>query len=193
MPVRVVVLEGDRRKREESGKKSSTVDTRKLDTKSWFMHEYENDSGNLMLVRGFALASVQVPTVDADVEVLAVVIPEPTGLKYVDQFSAPGPPSVREITVLVRDRSAAVRETVLIRAGGFCELCNEPGFVTAVGSVYLETHHVVTLADGGPDHPSNVVAICPKDHRRAHYAADRDEITIRLTAFLDSKGGQPLT
>jgi len=33
-----------------------------------------------------------------------------------------------------------------------------------------------------------VVAICPQDHRRAHYAAERDEIAIRLTAILDSKG-----
>ena len=94
---------------------------------------------------------------------------------------------MREATVLLRDRSAAVREAVLIRAGGLCELCNEPGFVTPAGSVYLETHHVVPLADNGPDHPSNVVAICPKDHRRAHYAADRGEIAIRLTAILDSK------
>ncbi|MBC7620936.1 MAG: HNH endonuclease, partial [Candidatus Saccharibacteria bacterium] len=84
--------------------------------------------------------------------------------------------------------SAAVREAVLIRAGGLCELCNEPGFVTAAGSVYLETHHVVPLADNGLDDASNVVAICPKDHRRAHYAADRDAIAIRLTAILLSKG-----
>ena len=89
--------------------------------------------------------------------------------------------------MLICDRSAAVREAVLMRAGGICELCNEPGFVTAAGSVYLETHHVVSLADNGPDHSTNVVAICPKDHRRAHYAADRDEIAIQLTAILDSK------
>jgi 5-methylcytosine-specific restriction enzyme A len=73
-----------------------------------------------------------------------------------------------------------------MRAGGLCELCNEPGFVTAAGSIYLETHHVVPLADNGLDHPSNVVAICPQDHRRTHYAAERDEIAVRLTAILAS-------
>ena len=35
-------------------------------------------------------------------------------------------------------------------------------------------------ANDGPDHPSNVVAICPRDHRRAHFAAERDEIAVRL-------------
>lgn len=188
VPVRGVVLEGDRRSREELGKASSTVDARMLDTESWFMHEYDNDSGDILLVRGLAPASVQVPTAAPDAEVLAVAILEPAGPKYVDQFSAPVPLTARETTVLVRDRSAAVRETVLIRAGGLCELCNEPGFVTAAGSVYLETHHVVPLANNGLDHPSNVVAICPRDHRRAHYAAERDEIAVRLSAILDSKG-----
>lgn len=124
----------------------------------------------------------------SDPETAVEAIPEIERPKYVDQFSAPVPPTVREATVLIRDRSAAIREAVLMRAGGLCELCNEPGFVTAAGSVYLETHHVVRLAENGPDQETNVVAICPKDHRRAHYAADRDEIAIQLTAILSSKG-----
>ena len=192
MPVRVIVLEGDRRQREELGKASSTVDARKLDTENWFMHAYDNDTGNVLLVRGVVLASVELPAaegeVDAPLKTPDQASPELDRSKYVDQLSVPAPPTMREATVLLRDRSAAVREAVLIRAGGLCELCNEPGFVTAAGSIYLETHHVVPLADSGPDHPSNVVAICPQDHRRAHYAAERDEIAIRLTAILDSKG-----
>lgn len=31
------------------------------------------------------------------------------------------------------------------------------------------------LADDGPDLPSNVAALCPNCHRRAHYASDRLE------------------
>ena len=192
MPVRVIVLEGDRRQREELGKASSTVDARKLDTENWFMHAYDNDTGDVLLVRGVVLASVELPAAEGDVDAPLKTpdqaSPELDRSKYVDQFSAPAPPTMREATVLLRDRSAAVREAVLMRAGGLCELCNEPGFVTAAGSIYLETHHVVPLADNGPDLPSNVVAICPQDHRRAHYAAERDEIAIRLTAILDSKG-----
>ena len=37
---------------------------------------------------------------------------------------------------------------------------------------YLECHHVHRLADGGPDHPENVVALCPNCHRRAHFSND---------------------
>ena len=191
-PVRVVVLEGDRRQREELGKASSTVEARKLDTENWFMHAYDNDTGNVLLVRGVVLASVELPAAEGDVDAPLKTPdqanPELDRSKYVDQFSAPAPPTMREASVLLRDRSVAVREAVLIRVGGFCELCNEPGFFTPAGSVYLETHHVVPLADNGPDHLTNVVAICPKDHRRAHYAAERDEIAIRLSAILDSKG-----
>lgn len=189
MPVRVIVIEGDQNERAELGKASSKVNARKMDTENWFMHAYDNDSGNLLLVRRLALAPVQMPRVDVDAEVVFVADPEPAGPRYVDQFSAPVPPTIREATVLVRERSAAVREAVLMRAGGLCELCNEPGFVTAAGSIYLETHHVVPLAYNGPDHPSNVVAICPQDHRRAHYAAERDEIAVRLAAILDSRVG----
>jgi 5-methylcytosine-specific restriction protein A len=192
MPVRVIVLEGDRRQREELGKASSTVDSRKLDAESWFMHAYDNDTGNVLLVRGVVLPSVELPAVERDVHAPSRSPDQATRnfdrSKYVDQFSAPAPPTMREATARLRDRSAAVREAVLIRAGGLCELCNEPGFVTAAGSIYLETHHVVPLADNGLDHPSNVVAICPQDHRRAHYGAERDEIAIRLSAILDSKG-----
>jgi hypothetical protein len=191
MPVKVVVLVGDRRQREELGKASSTVDTRKLDTENWFMHLYDNDTGKVLLVRELMLESVELPAAEGAAET-PLKTPDQASLEsdrstYVDQFSAPAPSTMREATVRLRERSAAVREAVLMRAGGLCELCNEPGFLTAAGSIYLETHHVVPLANDGLDHPSNVVAICPQDHRRAHYALERDEIAIRLTAILDSK------
>lgn len=188
MPVSVIVIEGDQNERAELGKASSTVKARKLDTENWFMHAYGNDSGDTLLVRGIALPSPQIVTTEVEAEVEIAAVPESAGPIYVDQFSAPVTASIREATVLVRERSAAVREVVLMRSGGVCELCNEPGFVTAAGSVYLETHHVVPLSENGLDQPSNVVAICPKDHRRAHYAAERDEIAIQLTAILYSKG-----
>jgi hypothetical protein len=187
MPVRVIVIEGDQNERAELGKASSTVKARKLDIENWFMHSYVNDSGDTLLVRGIPLVSTEVFTTEAKVEVTLTAVPKLTEPVYVDQFSALVPASIREATVLVRERSAAVREAVLKRSGGVCELCNEPGFLTAAGSVYLETHHVVPLSENGPDHPANVVAICPKDHRRAHYAAERDEIALQLSAVLHSK------
>lgn len=173
--VRMIVNEGDQRDNDQLGTSASTVKLRKLDSENWYVHHYDNDTGDTTLVRGVPLAEA--------------VSPEPEPPSFVDQFSAPTAAALRETTVLVRERSAAVREAVLRRAQGFCELCGEPGFVTTSGSVYLETHHVVPLADDGPDHPSNVVAICPQDHRRAHYAAERDDIAVRLKAIVLARAG----
>jgi 5-methylcytosine-specific restriction enzyme A len=73
-------------------------------------------------------------------------------------------------------RSEAIRVYVLRRAAGQCEGCGHPApFETAAGRPYLEPHHTRRLADGGPDHPGNVIALCPTCHRRAHYASDADE------------------
>ena len=68
-------------------------------------------------------------------------------------------------------RSQAVRAYVLRRAAGFCEGCgSEAPFLTPSGSPYLEPHHIRRRADGGPDHPRWVVALCPNCHRRVHFS-----------------------
>lgn len=70
-------------------------------------------------------------------------------------------------------RSQAIRIYVLRRSSGKCEYCEAGApFLTTRGQPYLEPHHVKRLADGGPDHPSFVIALCPNCHRRAHYSAD---------------------
>ena len=52
------------------------------------------------------------------------------------------------------------------------------------GTVFLETHHVVPLSEKGPDVEWNVVALCPNDHRRAHYGVDRVALRESLLAKL---------
>jgi hypothetical protein len=104
---------------------------------------------------------------------------------FVDQFSALGPAASRETVVTVRDRAPAVRERVLQRAAGHCEWCGKLGFKTVSGAVYLETHHVIPLAEDGPDHETNMLALCPDDHRRAHHAHDREDLTDQLRGKLD--------
>ena len=89
--------------------------------------------------------------------------------------------SVKERRQNVRLRSEAVRAYVLKRAGGTCEGCGEPApFVTKRRQPYLEPHHTTRLADGGPDHPEHVIALCPTCHRRVHYALDGDEYNAGL-------------
>jgi 5-methylcytosine-specific restriction protein A len=70
-------------------------------------------------------------------------------------------------------KSEAVRIYALRRADGACEGCGEGApFVTASGRPFLETHHIRRPADGGPDHPRWVIALCPNCHRRAHHSHD---------------------
>ena len=77
-------------------------------------------------------------------------------------------------------RSQALKLYVLARSGGICEGCaSEAPFKTKKGP-FLECHHLHRLADGGPDHPENVVAVCPNCHRRAHYSLDSKEFNAEL-------------
>ncbi|WP_421188799.1 HNH endonuclease [Aeromonas enteropelogenes] len=38
----------------------------------------------------------------------------------------------------------------------------------------FDGNYRIRLSDGGPDHPANVIALCPNCHRRAHHALDSD-------------------
>lgn len=203
--VRVVLLDGLAREEEALGWERSEVRWRELDDAPWRMATYADDSGELRLVR----RSVQpepapkteaepvppetpeppemahLPIAAGDVDAQAES-PGPTIAPFVDQFSAvqAGPAPRHDITGTAFNRSSAVREIVLLRAQGVCEHCGQPGFKTAVGSIFLETHHVIALADLGPDEPWNVVGLCPNDHRRAHHGEERASIKQALVDFL---------
>ena len=85
----------------------------------------------------------------------------------------PGNASPEKNKRLIRARSEAVKVYVLRRAAGVCEGCVAPApFLTPKKRPYLEPHHLRRLADGGPDHPKWVIALCPTCHCRAHYASD---------------------
>jgi 5-methylcytosine-specific restriction protein A len=89
---------------------------------------------------------------------------------------ASGTATARERRAIVRRRSEAVRIYVRKRASGKCEGCGEAApFLTPAKQPYLEPHHIRRLADGGPDHPRWVAALCPTCHRRVHHGADGKE------------------
>lgn len=77
-------------------------------------------------------------------------------------------------------RSQALKLYVVARSQGFCEGCGEKAPFNTKNGPFLECHHVHRLADGGPDHPRNVVALCPNCHRRAHYALDAETFNNTL-------------
>lgn len=77
-------------------------------------------------------------------------------------------------------RNPRVRAEVLRRAGGSCEFCGTPGFITEAGALYLEAHHILALSEDGKDRRTNVIALCPLDHRRAHLAPDRKALNREM-------------
>lgn len=82
-------------------------------------------------------------------------------------------------------RDPKVRAYVIARAKGACEFCGEKGFLMVGGmNYYLEAHHVIALADDGKDTLANVIALCPKHHREAHFGINRNEIEAEMTKLL---------
>lgn len=154
LPVRVIVLDGN----------PPGVSARLLDPIAWAVTAYNETTGDAIVRRG--------------------------GLPpaYSDQFSLPPPADgtagTRSVTATVRDRDREVRDFALSRAKGKCELCDVSGFLLPNGRMFLETHHVIPLAEGGADSASNVVAICPNHHREAHYGRDARGIRERLLKVL---------
>lgn len=71
-------------------------------------------------------------------------------------------------------RDPSVRKFVKSRASGACEYCGVKGFLTRDNFPYLEAHHIISLANEGPDTYDNVIALCPNHHRQAHYGLDSD-------------------
>ena len=93
--------------------------------------------------------------------------------------------SLKEEWSYARDKK--VRDAVLRRAKGKCEFCGKPGFITRSGNRYLETHHVIFLANDGADKLTNVIALCPNDHREAHFGKRRAEIETEMILKLKGR------
>lgn len=85
-------------------------------------------------------------------------------------------------------RSQAIKVYVLRRAAGICEGCGQSApFTNRQGHPYLEPHHIDRLADGGPDHPAHVAALCPNCHRRVHYGHDGDAYNKTIAVSIQAK------
>ena len=82
-------------------------------------------------------------------------------------------------------RDPAIVAAVLNFANGKCEKCgSEAPFVRADGTPFLEVHHVLFLAEGGPDTVDNAVGLCPNCHRACHYSKERDAIRSGLVSSI---------
>jgi hypothetical protein len=151
LPVRVIICDGPGTRRDAATLASAKVERRELDEEPWFVKSYAD--GACVLVRGRQ------------------------GPAFADQFTLEESDSRRETVTSTRyHRDPAIRSAVLERAKGICEWCGVEGFTTANGSVYLETHHILPLCEGGPDTTANVIGLCPNDHRKVHYGEEQDAL-----------------
>lgn len=83
----------------------------------------------------------------------------------------------KEVKTMYRERNQYIAEYTKERANGICDLCGkEAPFKDKNGRPYLESHHVITLAENGPDAIYNTVAICPNCHRKIHVLHKQEDI-----------------
>ncbi|MEQ8693872.1 MAG: HNH endonuclease signature motif containing protein [Gammaproteobacteria bacterium] len=165
LPIRVIVLDGKRQEDTQNAKPQ--VKYRALDPEVWAVIRADKASNSFVIRRGAS------PSPYADQFELNVLHPE-------------GAETTRKTSVNVRSRSREVRMTVLQRADGKCEYCEEPGFPLPDGRVYLETHHIIPLSQSGPDVVANVAALCANHHREAHHGKDSHTIALALKKKIGS-------
>ena len=93
----------------------------------------------------------------------------------------------KTIQTRLYNRCEAVKRYALARADGICECCDIPApFLNKKNEPYLEVHHMLRVADGGPDSPQGVAAICPTCHRNIHNGADGAKINRQLAKKVSS-------
>lgn len=91
-------------------------------------------------------------------------------------------PKKEMVTVTQIARDLNVKNWVLVNAAGHCECCRQPAPFNKRedGQPFLETHHLILLADGGPDTVQNTVAICPNCHRELHFGVNGEKLREQL-------------
>jgi 5-methylcytosine-specific restriction enzyme A len=146
LPVKVILLDRKKQTDDRAAKRG-------LDNVCWAVTNYNQKTGDWTTVR------------------------EAKPVRFVDQHSIDdadtGEPKRRMVTGSAFARDREIRDQALARAVGFCEYCGEPGFEMANGNIYLETHHIVPLSEGGKDIAANVASLCANHHRQAHHGKSR--------------------
>jgi hypothetical protein len=112
---------------------------------------------------------------------LAEIVMSRVGLEFqaerLERLFAPA-----KVRARVRDMSL-LKQLVIDRASGHCQLCGSPAPFELGGIPYLELHHIIPVHDEGQSTPLNVVALCPNCHRKMQHAATETDIkNLRIAA-----------
>ena len=139
--------------------------------------------GNQIVAR--FVGGIKVSDLDKDTDPLSSL----TALSSAIEDIGPAPlgtnsPDRASSTRWTYSRNPKVREYVLKRAKGRCEYCATEGFTLPNGNRYLETHHIIALADEGADTTENVIALCPNHHREAHYGVAAERLEKEMMELL---------
>jgi 5-methylcytosine-specific restriction enzyme A len=82
-------------------------------------------------------------------------------------------------------RLESARRAVRLRSEGHCEnprCTGEPQDVTDAGRPILDVDHIQDLAKGGPDHPEQMIALCPNCHATKTRGRTREQLRHELFA-----------
>lgn len=97
-------------------------------------------------------------------------------------------PVAGRVAAVKFNRCLKVAAWVLHHVKGFCERCNKHAPFTGLdGTPFLETHHIRSLAEGGPDIVENVVALCPNCHRECHSSSGAAALSDHLRGIVEAR------
>lgn len=207
-PIRVAIVDGDSDPTDDDADEKASK--RQLDDALWYPHHIDSATKQVVVMRGVP----QPPEFDPSAEYAASIsrpISLPTfsdslpmdartannagaGVDVPSEFQDIQTSSDRvtsSTTSFPRD-SEVVKIVKLRAVEGKCECCGRQGFLTSYGGYYLEVHHVIPLSCGGVDAVWNALAICPDEHRQAHFGADRKKLRERMISLLVDRYPQKL-
>jgi 5-methylcytosine-specific restriction protein A len=71
----------------------------------------------------------------------------------------------------------AVRDYVISRASGRCQLCGaQAPFNSPDGKPYLEVHNVIPFRNGDDNSTYNLIALCPNCHRKVEVSPTASDL-----------------
>lgn len=86
-------------------------------------------------------------------------------------------------------RSRDIRKLVIERSNGQCEFTNCTGMPPdrkKSGEPILEVDHINPLGEGGADHPSNMIALCPNCHEAKTHGANKEKMIKKLKVIVET-------
>jgi 5-methylcytosine-specific restriction endonuclease McrA len=64
------------------------------------------------------------------------------------------------------------KQSLILENNGICQYCGKKFKATE-----LDVHHIIEISKGGSNKDSNLIVLCPNDHRRAHVGTiSREEL-----------------